>query len=100
MRTRAASTKEPQPMKPILTALTAVALAACVAGVGLIAADEKPSSLHLPWKAAGLVLNRFAFGPRPGEVDAVVKMGVDRWFERQLGGDLPDAKVDEELQSL
>ena len=95
-------------MKPILTALTAVALAACVAGVGLIAADEKPSSLHLPWKAAGLterqaaahVLNRFAFGPRPGEVDAVVKMGVDRWFERQLGGDLPDAKVDEELQSL
>ena len=95
-------------MKTILTALTAVALAACVAGAGLIAADEKPSTLHLPWKEAGLterqaaahVLNRFAFGPRPGEVDAVAKMGIDRWFERQLGGDLPDAKVEEELQAL
>ena len=95
-------------MKPILTALTAVALAACMAGAGLIAADEKASTLHLPWKEAGLtqrqaaahVLNRFAFGPRPGEVDAVAKIGVDRWFERQLGGDLPDAKVEEELQSL
>jgi uncharacterized protein (DUF1800 family) len=95
-------------MKPILTALTAVALAACLAGAGLIAADEKPSTLHMPWKAAGLterqaaahMLNRFAFGPRPGEVDAVAKMGVERWFERQLGGDLPDAKVEEELQPL
>jgi uncharacterized protein (DUF1800 family) len=95
-------------MKPILTTLTAIALAACVAGAGLIAADEKPSTLHLPWKAAGLterqaaahLLNRFAFGPRPGEVDTVAKMGVERWFERQLGGDLPDAKVEEELQSL
>ncbi|HEV7504784.1 MAG TPA: DUF1800 domain-containing protein [Thermoanaerobaculia bacterium] len=95
-------------MKPILTALTAVTLAACVAGAGLIAADEKPSTLHLPWKAAGLterqaaahMLNRFAFGPRPGDVDAVAKMGVERWFERQLGGDLPDAKVEEELQPL
>lgn len=95
-------------MKTIFTALTAVALAACVAGAGLIAADEKPSTLHLPWKAAGLterqaaahVLNRFAFGPRPGEVDAVARMGIDRWFERQLGGDLPDAKVEEELQPL
>ncbi|HSS78383.1 MAG TPA: DUF1800 family protein, partial [Thermoanaerobaculia bacterium] len=95
-------------MKTTFTLLTAVALGACMAGAGLIAADEKASTLHLPWKEAGLterqaaahVLNRFAFGPRPGEVDAVAKMGVDRWFERQLGGDLPDAKVEEELQSL
>ncbi|MFY9825373.1 MAG: DUF1800 family protein, partial [Thermoanaerobaculia bacterium] len=95
-------------MKTILTALTAVVLAAAMAGAGLTAAAEKPSTLHLPWKEAGLterqaaahVLNRFAFGPRPGEVDAVAKMGVERWFERQLGGDLPDAKIDEELQSL
>jgi len=95
-------------MKTIFALLTAVALAACVAGAGVIAADEKASTLHLPWKEAGLterqaaahVLNRFAFGPRPGEVDAVAKMGIDRWFERQLGGDLPDAKVEEELQSL
>src|SRR5258708_17939560 len=95
-------------MKTILLTLTGGALAVFVAGAGLIAADEKASTLRLPWKEAGLterqaaahILNRFAFGPRPGEVDAVAKMGVERWFERQLGGDLADAKVDEELQAL
>ncbi len=30
------------------------------------------------------VLNRMAFGPRPGDVDRVMQMGVDRWIELQL----------------
>jgi uncharacterized protein (DUF1800 family) len=30
------------------------------------------------------VLNRLAFGPRPGDVDRVKAMGVDRWIEQQL----------------
>ena len=62
----------------------------------------------MPWKEAGLtekqaaahLLNRFAFGPRPGEVDAVVKMGLDRWLERQLAANLPDGKVQEDLRAL
>jgi uncharacterized protein (DUF1800 family) len=29
-------------------------------------------------------LNRFTFGPRPGDVDAVRAMGLDKWFEQQL----------------
>ncbi len=29
-------------------------------------------------------LNRFTFGPRPGDVDAVSRMGLDAWFEQQL----------------
>ena len=29
-------------------------------------------------------LNRFTFGPRPGDVDAVLRVGVDKWFDRQL----------------
>jgi uncharacterized protein (DUF1800 family) len=29
-------------------------------------------------------LNRFTFGPRPGDVAAVEKVGVERWFEMQL----------------
>jgi Protein of unknown function (DUF1800) len=32
------------------------------------------------------VLNRFAFGPRPGEVERVARLSVDRWFEQQLTG--------------
>ena len=29
-------------------------------------------------------LNRFTFGPRPGDVDAAREMGLDKWFEEQL----------------
>jgi uncharacterized protein (DUF1800 family) len=29
-------------------------------------------------------LNRFTFGPRPGELEAVRAIGLDQWFERQL----------------
>lgn len=29
-------------------------------------------------------LNRFTFGPRPGDVDAVRAMGLERWFNQQL----------------
>lgn len=32
-------------------------------------------------------LNRLAFGPRPGDLDAVMKEGVDRWIDRQLTPD-------------
>ncbi len=30
------------------------------------------------------VLNRFTFGPRPGDLDAVRAMGLDKWFDQQL----------------
>jgi len=29
-------------------------------------------------------LNRFTFGPRPGDLEGVRKMGLDKWFDRQL----------------
>ena len=29
-------------------------------------------------------LNRFTFGPRPGDLDAVRAMGLEKWFNRQL----------------
>jgi uncharacterized protein (DUF1800 family) len=62
----------------------------------------------LPWKEAGLtereaaahLLNRFAYGPRPGQVDEVVKTGLDRWLERQLAADLPDPRLSEELRDF
>ncbi|MBW8902340.1 MAG: DUF1800 family protein, partial [Massilia sp.] len=30
------------------------------------------------------VLNRLAFGPRPGDVERVTRMGVPRWIDEQL----------------
>jgi len=101
--------KEPFMKVTVPAVLLAAAVAVCAAWTGVSHSDtEKPASVHMPWKAAGLterqaaahLLNRFAFGPRPGEVDAVVKMGLDRWFERQLGAGLADAKVQEDLRDL
>ncbi len=40
------------------------------------------------------MLNRFTFGPRPGDVERVLAMGPDKWFEQQL---LPDAIPDPAL---
>jgi uncharacterized protein (DUF1800 family) len=37
-----------------------------------------------PRERARHALNRLAFGPRPGDVDAVVRMGLDTWIARQL----------------
>jgi hypothetical protein len=30
------------------------------------------------------VLNRLTFGPRPGDIEEVRRMGIDKWIERQL----------------
>jgi uncharacterized protein (DUF1800 family) len=44
------------------------------------------------------MLSRFTFGPRPGDVEAVMKMGPDAWFEQQLDpGSIPDPVLDKRL---
>ncbi|MBW3621923.1 MAG: DUF1800 domain-containing protein [Armatimonadetes bacterium] len=62
----------------------------------------------MPYRAAGLtdrqaaahLLDRFAYGARPGEVDRVVAMGLDRWLEGQLSAQLPDAELQDRLAPL
>jgi uncharacterized protein (DUF1800 family) len=51
-------------------------------------------------QAAAILLDRFAFGPRPGELDRVVATGLDVWLEEQLSGDLPDPELKRRLASL
>jgi len=41
--------------------------------------DEDKKILH--------ALNRFTFGPRPGDVDAVRAIGLEKWFDQQLHPD-------------
>jgi uncharacterized protein (DUF1800 family) len=46
------------------------------------------------------MLNRFTFGPRPGEFEAVIKQGPDAWFEQQLNpSSIPDTALDQRLAS-
>jgi uncharacterized protein (DUF1800 family) len=49
-------------------------------------------------KQAAHVLNRLAFGPRPGDVDHVMAIGVDNWIDQQLHPDkIDDGALDARL---
>ncbi len=57
--------------------------------------------LRFPYKKAGLtekqaaahLLNRFTFGPTPGQIDEVVNMGLEKWFAQQLNESLDDTDM-------
>jgi uncharacterized protein (DUF1800 family) len=80
-----------------LAALSIVALAGLLApasgGDAPIRLTERERALH--------VLNRLAFGPRPGDVDRVAATGVSAWIERQLHPNrISDAAVDGRLAQI
>ena len=85
------------PAVPIATLLLTLSLGTAAA-----------AGLDLPWREAGLterqaaahLLDRFAYGARPGDVDGVVEIGLDVWLERQLAGSLPDRAVEKRLEGL
>jgi uncharacterized protein (DUF1800 family) len=60
--------------------------------------DSPNKKIKFPYKAAGLsdqaaaahLLSRFTFGATPGEIDAVAKEGLEKWFEKQLKASFPD----------
>jgi len=73
--------------------LTASVLCLLMAGQPMLYAVPKPPKRVAAPDPAGTLrgddrilhaLNRFTYGPRPGDVEAVKKMGLDRWFAQQL----------------
>ncbi|HET7854362.1 MAG TPA: DUF1800 domain-containing protein [Candidatus Methylomirabilis sp.] len=44
-------------------------------------------------QAAAILLDRFAFGARPGEIDRVVAQGLEIWLEEQLSGNRPEHEL-------
>lgn len=94
-------------------ATTAILLAALLlppssAGAGAAAERRATAGLRLPWRAAGLserqaaahLLDRLAFGARPGEIDSVLAQGLEVWVERQLRADLPEPTLAARLATL
>ncbi len=76
----------------LLAGLIAVAL---LTGINISDSklNDRQRALH--------ALNRLAFGPRPGEVDAVMKDGVDTWIEQQLHPEaIPDRAVEARIAAL
>ena len=74
----------------------------------LLAGAAADAGLKLPYKKEGLskeqaaayLLERFAFGARPGEVEKVAQMGPEKWLAQQLAGNLPDAELDKRLEAF
>jgi uncharacterized protein (DUF1800 family) len=55
---------------------------------------DKPAAAQMDQrKRAVHALNRLTFGPRPGDVDHLVAIGVDQWIEQQLHPDKMDDRA-------
>jgi len=75
----------------LTTAVALVAFTGVTASTDTHQLDQRQRALH--------ALNRLAFGPRPGDVDKVLKDGVDVWIEQQLNPErIPDRAVEARLQ--
>lgn len=48
-------------------------------------------------QAAAHLLSRFTYGATPGQIDAAMHMGLEKWFEQQLDGTLPDDSLNQLL---
>lgn len=76
-----------RPQGSVLFIATAMAASVAWSVEGLPGGTAPPGSFARelgPREQAVHVLNRMAFGPRPGDVDRVARLGVDRWIEEQL----------------
>ncbi|MES2455111.1 MAG: DUF1800 domain-containing protein [Bacteroidota bacterium] len=89
-------------MKASLRVIVSFALLFC--SVFLFSSYQNGHSsakLVFPYQQAGLterqaaahLLSRFTYGARNGDVDAVVKMGLEKWFKHQLDGDQNDDEL-------
>jgi uncharacterized protein (DUF1800 family) len=66
--------------------------------VGAIRAQETPSGALSDRDEIIHVLNRITFGPRPGDVEAVQKMGLHNYIEKQLHPEtIDDSAVEQQL---
>lgn len=78
-----------------------------VLSAGVFCAFRNPApvperGLRFPYAKAGLtqrqaaahLISRFTYGATPGQVDAVVKEGLEHWFDKQLAARLPEGNLD------
>ena len=76
-------------------------LLAGLIAVALLTGTTTPDSKLNDRQRALHALNRLAFGPRPGDVDAVMKDGVNTWIEQQLHPEaIPDPAVEARIATL
>ena len=82
-------------------------LFACFFFFSFILDPASKPRFRFPYKSAGLterqaaahLLSRFTFGAKSGDVDEVVDMGLEKWFQKQLEGGIPDDSLNQRLVS-
>jgi len=78
--------------------LLCVSLACAVPRLLAKKKDKVAASGAAEQKRAVHALNRLTFGPRPGDVQQVMAMGVDAWIDSQLHPErIPDSAVESRL---
>jgi uncharacterized protein (DUF1800 family) len=74
---------------------------ACTVPQLLAKKKDKAASGPSDQKSALHALNRLTFGPRPGDVQEVMAMGVDQWIDLQLHPEkIDDSALDARLEPL
>lgn len=83
-------------------AFALVTMAAVLSGALPVSAQKQSAASRLGDEHRAVhVLNRLAFGARPGDVERVMKLGVDNYIEQQLNpSKLDDAALASRLQRL
>jgi uncharacterized protein (DUF1800 family) len=86
-------------MTSCFRSLAAAALLSIIAGAGTAAPHAAPATAD---DAATVhVLNRLAFGPRPGDVERVKALGIDKYIEQQLHPErIPNTGLEARLARL
>jgi uncharacterized protein (DUF1800 family) len=80
-------------MKPIALVATFALLIATAGAQSGTAAGRFDTPLA-PGKQAAHVLNRLGFGPRPGDIAEIRRIGVERWIRQQLDpASIPDSPI-------
>src|SRR3984893_13139503 len=92
----------PLPRRRLLTAAALLVAAGLTTQFALGRKKDKPAAGETTsmdsHKRAVHALNRLTFGPRPGDVERVTQIGVDKWIELQLHPDkIDDSALDARL---
>jgi uncharacterized protein (DUF1800 family) len=86
----------------------AVLLAGCLFFLMSFLTRPVPVKLYkFPYKQAGLterqaaehLLDRFTYGATPGQIDSVMAMGLEKWFDQQLSASQSDDSLDKRLRA-
>jgi uncharacterized protein (DUF1800 family) len=89
------------PSKKRLVAATLLLAALASSQLALGRKKNKPAGAMDKQKRAVHALNRLTFGPRPGDVERVEKMGVDKWIDLELHPEkIDDSAVAARLRSF